>query len=256
MCRVLAYQGPAKPLSKLIYLGERSFVSQSKRAFKSITPVNADGFGIGWFGEDFSPKHYRDTLPAWGDDNLRNISEHIQSPTLFAHIRASTETETSRANCHPFIHKQWMFMHNGQIPEFLKLRRKIESWIADEDYPARIGTTDSEALFLSFFALGLEQNPIAAVAQALQQSLALMQTHDIPHPIRFTSVLSNGRQIYAFRYATDDAPPSLFYQHCGEYLLIVSEPIDDKLCDWQSLPCNHVLIAQDHQIRLEKFSPH
>src|SRR3712207_9319218 len=86
----------------------------------------------------------------------------ICSRLFFAHVRASTGTSTTRANCHPFSHGRFLFMHNGQIGGYARIKRRIEALIPDELYDARLGTTDSEALFLASVANGLEADPIGA----------------------------------------------------------------------------------------------
>ena len=57
-------------------------------------------------------------------------------------------------------------MHNGFIGSWSRLRRQVEGLISDELYPARIGTTDSEAIFLAMLGAGIEQ-PVAAAETML-----------------------------------------------------------------------------------------
>ncbi len=56
--------------------------------------------------------------PAWSDENLTSFCAQVRSPLFFAHVRASTGTPTTRANCHPFAHGRFLFMHNGQVGGF------------------------------------------------------------------------------------------------------------------------------------------
>jgi predicted glutamine amidotransferase len=42
---------------------------------------------------------------------------------FFAHVRAATGTAVTRQNCHPFACGQWMFMHNGFVGSWNRLRR-------------------------------------------------------------------------------------------------------------------------------------
>ena len=73
----------------------------------------------------------KSNLPAWNDANLKSLSHQIRSSLFLAHVRASTGTATARQNCHPFSNEQWMFMHNGQIGGYDRLRRTLESMIDD-----------------------------------------------------------------------------------------------------------------------------
>jgi predicted glutamine amidotransferase len=58
---------------------------------------------------------FRSIEPAWNDQNLRELAGHIRSHLFFAHIRAAIGSAVQQANCHPFRHGRWLFMHNGFI---------------------------------------------------------------------------------------------------------------------------------------------
>ena len=63
--------------------------------------------------------------PAWNDQNLREIAAQVRTPLLFAHMRASTGTPVQRSNCHPFRHGRWLWMHNGALRGFHRLKRDL-----------------------------------------------------------------------------------------------------------------------------------
>ncbi len=147
MCRWLTYSGAPIYLEKLLFEPENSLIHQSLQARKGRVATNGDGFGIGWYGERDVPGVYHEILPAWNDSNLKSLSHQLQSTLFFAHVRASTGTATSRLNCHPFSHGKWLFMHNGQIGGYDKVRRALDQLIPDALYPYRQGTTDSELMF-------------------------------------------------------------------------------------------------------------
>jgi glutamine amidotransferase len=67
-------------------------------------------------------------------------------------------TPITRPHCHPFACGRWLFMHNGSIGGWSRLRRQVEALIPDELYPARIGTTDSEAIFLAIMGRDRESS--------------------------------------------------------------------------------------------------
>ena len=122
---------------------------------------------MGWYGEHPEPGLYREVRPAWSDENLRYLCRHIRSHLYFAHVRASTGTPITRPNCHPFACGRWMFMHNGLIGNWARLRRQVEALIPDELYGSRIGTTDSEAVFLAILGAGGDKDPVGATARTL-----------------------------------------------------------------------------------------
>ena len=72
------------------------------------------------------PGLYREVRPAWSDENLRSLCAQVRSRLFFAHVRASTGTATTRANCHPFAAGPFMFMHNGQTGGWHAVRRRVE----------------------------------------------------------------------------------------------------------------------------------
>lgn len=243
MCRWIAYVGDAVFLETFVALPRQSLVAQSHHARESRTDVNGDGFGIGWYGERARPGIFRDIRPAWSDENLLSISHQVRSRLFFAHVRASTGTASTRANCHPFSLGSWMFMHNGQIGGYAKIKRRIEQMIPDQLYEHRHGSTDSEALFLLLLANGLDSAPAEAVRRTLAAVRAVMTEAGIEEPLRVTAAFTKGGPIYAVRYASDDAPPTLYTRPSDdrEGFLVVSEPLDDARDGWQAVPPQTVL---------------
>ncbi len=160
MCRWIAYRGETVPLEQYVTAPAHSLVVQSLRALELTASTNGDGFGMGWYGDHPEPGLYREVRPAWSDENLRYLCRHIQSHLYFAHVRASTGTPITRPNCHPFACGRWMFMHNGLIGDWSRLRRSVEALIPDELYGSRIGTTDSEAVFLAILGAGGDKDPV------------------------------------------------------------------------------------------------
>jgi predicted glutamine amidotransferase len=242
MCRWIAYRGETTALEHYVTEPSHSLVSQSIHALESTVSVNGDGFGLGWYGQHPEPGLYREIRPAWSDDNLRYLCRHLQSHLFFAHVRAATGTAITRPNCHPFASGQWMFMHNGFVGSWSRLRRRVEALIPDALYPARIGTTDSEAIFLAMIGAGMDQ-PVAAAESVLALITNLANETDPGDRFRFTAALSNGKDLYAFRYAVNDKANTLYYRENDRGIVIVSEPLDSDLKSWTVVPENTVVIA-------------
>jgi glutamine amidotransferase len=254
MCRWIAYRGRPIFLETLLFEPENSLISQSLRCRKADVATNGDGFGIGWYSERDTPGIYRETLPAWNDRNLRSLAHHISSPLFFGHVRASTGTATARINCHPFQHEKWLFMHNGQIGGYERVRRRLDQLLPDDLYALRQGTTDSEFFFYLLFANGLERDPVAALANSVAQVEEVLRASAIDEPFRLTAALTDGARIFAIRYASDGKPPSLSWCGRGGDLKIVSEPLDAEAHQWTDVPAGHVLVA-DTEIRTTAFAP-
>src|SRR6266545_8142109 len=81
MCRFLCYRGPEILLSDLLYRPTNSLIRQSFHAKERTEPLNGDGFGVGWYAPQISstPCIFASVTPAWSNQNLRRLSEHVKS---------------------------------------------------------------------------------------------------------------------------------------------------------------------------------
>jgi len=272
MCRWLAYSGRPLYLEDFLFKPENSLINQSLHARKGHVATNGDGFGVGWYGDRSEPGLFRDIRPAWNDENLRSIAEQIRTGHFFAHVRASTGTSISRANCHPFQHGRWMFMHNGQIGGFDRVARDLDFAIDPEYYRARRGTTDSETIFLLMLTYGLERDPEHALARTLGKIVETTQKAGTVDPFRFTAAFTDGRRIYAARFSSDGHSPTLFYG-CGtgiraadgggcsdgtggeDSLLVLSEPLDTDHQHWTAVGESSLLVVENGRVDVRALKP-
>lgn len=257
MCRWAAYIGAPIFLEEIVSRPRHSLIHQSHCATECKTATNADGFGMAWYGEKDEPGLYRDVYPAWSDPNLKSLTAQVQSGLFLAHVRASTGTATSRNNCHPFAVGRWSFMHNGQIGGYDRFRRDADMLIPDALYPHRKGATDSEALFLLALAEGLADDPKGAMLRATSQFEALSRAKgEAPH-LRLTAAFSDGKSLYALRYATDDHAPTLYHRwsEARGGRAVVSEPLDTDEADWVPVPAGSFCTFAGHDIKIEPFAP-
>ena len=262
MCRWMAYAGDKIYLENLLFLQKNSLISQSLKATKSSFATNGDGFGVAWYGGRKTPGVFKDVLPAWNDENLRQLSQHVKSNLFFAHVRATTGTGVSRANCHPYTYGKWSFMHNGQIGHWTQLRRDIESMIATKYYSHRFGTTDSEALFLLALSYGLEKDPIGGMTKTIEKVQALLDLNKASEPLRLSAALSDGKSIWAFRYSSDKQSPSLFYgtpdthkKNVKAQMIntIASEPFDDDSDHWTAVGESKLVLWKNKAVSVSPF---
>jgi glutamine amidotransferase len=135
-------------------------------------------------------------------------------------------------------------MHNGFIGKWNRVRRHVEALIPDEMYPSRVGTTDSEAVFLAIMGNGIDRDPIGATADVLAKLTSLVSDDEVRDPLRFTAALSNGRDLYAFRYAVNDRANTLYYQMAQTGVVIVSEPLDREHANWIPVPESSVIVVR------------
>lgn len=246
MCRFLAWKGTPQFIDELVLDQKQSLVEQSRNALIGKTTVNADGFGLAWYGERETPSLYKDTYPAWSDPNLKQIAHHTRSGLFLAHIRASTGMATSRNNCHPFAVRKWCFMHNGQAGGHEKFRQALDALIPENLYEFRCGATESEAIFLIALGHGLEQQPIHAMARAVQDVQDLAEKHGERPFMRFAACWSDGERLFAARMASDRLAPSLYLKKCKTGYIISSEPLDDVGSDWDEIPAGTAVEIRDN----------
>jgi glutamine amidotransferase len=273
MCRWLAYSGTPIRLEELLLERDRSLIDQSLHSRLGATTTNGDGFGVGWYEEGEGPRLYRSTHPAWNDRNLRELAAGISSPLFFAHIRASTGTAIQETNTHPFRHGRWLWMHNGLIREFARVRRDLVLAVDPSLFPSIEGTTDSEVMFHLALTFGLEDDPVAAVERMVGFVEQTGRGHGVELPLQMTVATTDGRTIWAFRYSSEGDSRSLYFStrmdalkaHYPELVelarlsdetrAIVSEPLGDLEGAWNEVPESHVGVVQPGADELRPFSP-
>lgn len=269
MCRFTFYLGPAIRLSALLIEPSHSLIRQSTHSREREEPLNGDGFGVGWYAHGLSsePAVFRSITPAWNNRNLQALARVVTSDCVFAHVRAATRSSgVTESNCHPFRFRQYLCMHNGDIGEFGRLRRRVLASVGDEAFGNVFGSTDSE----HFFALVIDEllaledsTPDAAerlslaLDRAIARVMALAQDLGITEASYLNVAITDGHHAAVSRFAAGGPPVSLYYyvghlyprdpDPCGE-------PLDDRALaltvsserltpdpGWQPVPPNHIL---------------
>ncbi len=62
--------------------------------------------------------------------------------------------------------------------------------------------------------------------RTLATIIELVRASGTSEPVRFTAALSDGTDLYAFRYANNNTANSLYYREAGGNVVVVSEPLD------------------------------
>jgi predicted glutamine amidotransferase len=273
VCRWLAYSGSPIRLEELLVKRDRSLIDQSLHARQGATTTNGDGFGVGWYDDGEIPRLYRSTHPAWNDRNLRELAAGVSSPLFLAHIRASTGTAIQETNTHPFRYGRRLWMHNGLIREFPRVKRDLVLAVDDSLYPSIEGTTDSELMFYLALTFGLESEPIGAVERMVGFVEETGRKHGVADPIQMTVATTDGHSLWAFRYSSEGESRSLYFSTRMEALkaaypdsselaalsdearAVVSEPLGDLPGAWNAVPESHVGIVQPGEDELRPFTP-
>src|SRR5262249_34156832 len=145
-------------------------------------------------------------------------------------------------------------MHNGVIGSWGRLRRRVEGLIPDAFYGSRLGTTDSEAVFLAVLGARGDKDPGGATPRVLAALTEMGRTDGHRGPLRFPPALANGRDLYALPLAPNDNANSLYYRESGGNVVVVSEPLDANRAHWKPVPPGHAIVARDGgPVSLEPF---
>jgi predicted glutamine amidotransferase len=272
MCRWIAYSGSPILLDELLYKPTHSLIDQSLHSQLGAQTTNGDGFGVGWY-TGHNPGVFHSISPAWNDRNLVNLAGHIRSQVFFAHIRASTGSAVQETNCHPFRFDRWLWMHNGSIRQFARIKRQLAFAVDPTLYSSIEGSTDSELMFYLALTFGLRHDPPGAVARMAGFVEATAAEHGIDRPLQMTIATTDSERIWAFRYSSVGDSRSLFYSTdvqtmrelypenrllqnvSPESRLIVSEPFGDLHGAWNSVPESSYGVIQPGPDLMAPFAP-
>ena len=275
MCRWLAYSGePLRP-STLILDPQHSLVQQSLNSPLGAETVNGDGFGFGWYPissvAGSIPAVFHSIEPAWHDENLREITRAVESPLFFSHVRAAGGPPIQQTNCHPFRYENWLFMHNGFLSDFAKIKRDLAFAVDPSLYPHIHGTTDSEVIFHLAITLGLLDDPVKGVTAAVRMVESVGRERGIRFPMQGTIAVSDGATVWAFRYSTQGRSRTLYHsadmralremypdaerldQFGQRARVVVSEPLTDLPCVFVEVPEATVAVLEEGDYHHEPF---
>jgi predicted glutamine amidotransferase len=273
MCRWMAWYGQPVLIEDLLFKPTHGLIDQSRHARMGVETTNGDGFGMGWYGGGGGPALYHGVAPAWGDENLRELAAHIESPLFLCHVRATTGTAIQQTNCHPFRHGDWLLVHNGAINGFEAMRRELMLAIDPSLFSQIRGSTDSEVLFHLALTFGLTDDPVTGLERAVGFVEETARRLSIPDPLQASIGVTDGNRLWAFRYASSGRPRTLFasaepsairrlypdnaqlQRLRDEDRVVVSEPLADLPGVWEEIPESSVLIVQPGPDEHRPFRP-
>jgi predicted glutamine amidotransferase len=274
MCRWNAFYGQPIAPDELLFRTQHGLIDQSLHSRMGVETTNGDGFGLGWYGANGGrPGRYRSVAPAWSDVNLRDLAAHVESPLFLAHIRASTGTAVQQTNCHPFRFGKWLWVHNGLVREFPRVKRELALVVDKSLFSYIEGSTDSELLFYLALTLGLEDDPPRAVERMVDLVEETGRRQGIENPIQMTIGTADGTNVWAFRYSSESKSRSLYYstnvrtlremyperprlqEVSDESRIIVSEPIVELAGAWNEVPESSYGLVCEGEDQLHPFRP-
>lgn len=290
MCRFIAYLGRPIIVDELLLKPRNSLVHQSYGAEEMVQTVNGDGFGLGWYVHDISeiPGLFRSISPAWNNYNLLYNAPLIRTDCMFAHVRAASEGAISEANSHPFHYQQFLMMHNGVVPNFSRIKRRVLNLLNDEMFLWVKGQTDSEHIFallmqhLNEFKAANGNVSVANIRQSFQMTFDVVQELKREAGIgdevsTFNMMITDGHRIFGTRFSSDPdrETRTLYYASGSRFrcengvsnmvqdhsddraVLVVSEKLNDHKEEWTSIPPNHFISVESNmEITLHPLDCH
>ena len=284
MCRFIAYLGKPIMADELLLKPTNSLVHQSYHAGEMSEILNGDGFGIGWYVQSISerPGLFRAITPAWSNRNLHYNAPLIRTDCLFAHIRAATEGAITEDNTHPFSFGRFLMMHNGGIPQFQRIKRKLLALLNDNIFLWIKGQTDSEHVFALLMQHIVEMRGAGPHLTEDQIRQCFQKTFDVIQQLKveagmgeevsnFNLMVTDGHRIFGTRYSSnpDKETRTLYYStgagfQCEEGIcrmvtsdtvveavLIASEKLNKNKGEWIPVPENHFIsVNRDLQVEL------
>ncbi|WFD34739.1 glutamine amidotransferase subunit [Malassezia cuniculi] len=255
MCRLLVFKGTEPiQLSHLLTRPAHSIINQafdSRLRIDRTRPINGDGFGVGWYDSVPDPELgqepciFTSVTPAWNNVNLHRIAEKIKSPLVL--------------------------MHNGQISEFHKIKRRLLRALPEPLFLFPQGHTDSEfafALFLSHLRDPLMKDDFTcnelkeAMLRTIEDINRWSKEAGIEQPSLMNFCVTDGKSIVCTRYIssrTDEAASlyfstgTSFYERSpGSYrmvkadrrqkiVVVASEPLTFEKADWMEIESNTIV---------------
>lgn len=255
-------------MDEVLFKPEHSLIDQSLHSDMGATTTNGDGFGLAWYGNREKPGIYRDVQPAWNDSNLKNLAEQIESPLFLAHVRATTGTAIQRTNCHPFQHENWVFVHNGIIHGFEKMKRDLMLEIRPEFFSLVQGSTDSEVMFYLALSHGMMDDVAVGLSRMVNIIEQCADKHGVKNPVQMTLGISDGKALYGVRYSSEGQSRSLFHSISMEAMrqiapdvenftddarALVSEPIGHQPDAWVEIPESSFVKIQNGEVVISRF---
>jgi predicted glutamine amidotransferase len=136
------------------------------------------------------------------------------------------------------------------------------------------GTTDSELMFFLALTFGLDEEPLPALERMAGFVETTGRRHGVEDPLQMTLGVSDGRRLYAVRYASGQMEPNSLYvsndardvrllypenerlQHLSdEARAVVSEPLANLPGVWRDVPAATALIVQPGDDEQVPFGP-
>ncbi|SCX41214.1 glutamine amidotransferase [Klenkia marina] len=226
MCRHIAYLGRPRTLASLVLEPPSSLLVQSyaPRRQRHGT-VNADGWGVGWWGPDRAePARWRAATPLWGSASFASVAPAVASSCILAAVRSATVgMPIDESAAAPFTDGRWLLSHNGRVDRAVL-----------PPAPGAESVCDSAQLAAVVFARGVD---------ALGDVVVQVGTAD--PAARLNLLATDGTRLLATTWGD-----TLSVLELDEGTVLASEPYDDDP-RWTDVPDRHLVTVTPDGTALE-----
>lgn len=249
MCRLLFLLNVTNKQKYLL-----TFLEQSIHTQKNTPYINndyekiqhLDGFGVACLGSNKKWTIYKNSVVYHQDEQLERKIKSLcvthtgendkSSNIIIGHIRSKTTGDKKIENTHPFMYKNQLFCHNGELFDFHKHKKKIIEKINPRFLKNIQGDTDSEHLFYLLLTckeqmLKDKGTDISTENQYILDVFELFFSiiRDLDMFLLANIIYSTSEYTVITRYIIKNknqsiCPPSLYYDE-SDGLIISSEPI-------------------------------
>ncbi len=269
MCRHYAFRAnePTKVECTLVR-AQNALLAQSRRDRRG--KAHPDGWGVAVY-ENQPPDVERRAKAAYEDLHFNATAERLFAKTVVAHVRSATIGGPSLSNTHPFAHGPWCFAHNGTVRGFLSLRERFLRETSPRFHQERLGTSDSEQVFLWLLSR-MEEAGISAdaacsdparltevFARSIQDIAQRSHASGAEEPAELNFILTDGNLLLASRWhhtlywtfhdGLTDCPtcgyPHVEHREGLEYraVVVASEPFSAD--PWQEFPDETMMVVDE-----------
>ena len=236
MCRHLAYLGPACSPAPLVFDAPHALLHQSYAPadMRGGGTVNADGFGLAWYGEDGVPVRYRRVSPIWADHDAPRLARSVRSGAFVAAVRNGTVGMPSmEAACAPFTDGRWLFSHNGRVTGWPDSLAALAGKLPVADLLTLDAPTDSALLWaLLRERLHAGEDPVEATADLVRR------VERAAPGSRLNFLLTDGQLLVATAWTH-----ALSVRETDGAVVVASEPTDTEP-GWTPVPEGHAVVAR------------
>lgn len=244
MCRLMGYVSDEKKTFE-------SVVGSNLKEFIALSTRHCDGWGIASINHaDHVATVDRAPETAGSSENFKSALAKSSADGSLLHLRWATKgLAVNQENTHPFIYKDFSFIHNGAINP----PSALDSFIDSKYQPYILGNTDSENYFYYLLSSIDEHGLLEGVKIAVNRIRENIDYSSINAMImneNFFVVICEFNPDRRPGWAPDDYY-ELKYKITEDTVLVASTGWEQR--DWLPLPNHHILLVNRANLEVTQF---